>query len=195
MSQTKKGKVLNPDTNRYVGINTKKGKELLASAAKTKVSAKKQKTIEVLISTDSNGFGMTKQVVDLYKKETGNKFDKFNHYEYHEDVKYRSDPKLISIVRKLGSKAVYKDHTIDIVTIPVIFKDCFQIYTVEEFDSHIDYNKSEEIDLSPDLLVLHLLKTKNLGIMTPEASKRFLSRIQKIMSTEYKSELVESFSN
>lgn len=196
-SQAPKGKILNPDTNRYVGVDTKKGKELAASASasKTKVSpkkvstaskTKKQKSINVLIHPEFGGFGLSKQAVEMYEKKSGKKYNDFHNYETHEEVKYRSDPILVSVVRKLGKKALpdrFGHGQIDIISIPIVFKDCFRI---------AEYDGAEGIDISSNLLVEHLLKTTNTKEMTPESLKRFVSKLQRIINTSYSYEEIKS---
>lgn len=195
-SQIKDGKILNPDTNRYVGVDTKKGKELLASSSKSKTPAKaspkkktlasskstktkKQKIIEVLIHPGFGGFGLSDQAVKLYEKKSGKNFDDLdnnNRFSTHDEVKYRSDPILVSVVKKLGKKALRNSwNVLDIISIPAIFKDCFLI---DEYDG------AEGIDISPHLLVEHLLETTNIKEMTLEESRRFLLKLKRIIDTD-----------
>jgi hypothetical protein len=130
------------------------------------------KYIEVVINTSYGGFGLSKMAQNLYKETNGDKYD-----EYSSRSRYcRHDPKLVNIVKELGEASCGKHSKLTIENIPLEFKDC---YIIREYDG------MEDIDLSPNLLIGHMIKKMNIECMAPEECKTTLLDLQKKLNTNF----------
>ena len=123
--------------------------------------------VKVVINNCYGGFCLSKEGAKLYEERAGKIFTVFVP---------RHDPVLVKIVEELGTNSYGSSAKLIVVQIPAEFKDC---YRIDEYDG------TENIDLSSNLLIEHELKQLNVATMDPLECKVVLLRFQKISETNY----------
>lgn len=126
--------------------------------------------MEIIINECFGGFSLSHEGLSLYnakRKASGKK-----RVQHSLDIKDRTDPLLVQVVRELGEKANGRCAKLVIKTIPLDYIGCYEI---DEYDG------GESLVLEPCKLVEYRLKQTNIAEITDAECRVLLQNLQDLV--------------